>query len=191
MDAVAPAVLSVSWPGALAPARLLRPDPPQPPRFQPAVATWTVPPLSLPMVPRKWHSMSSSTAVGESSESGDEVDGEERCLFAFDGAEDIDDYAASPTAATGKAKDAARAAFLLDALESVGYLPAEDDDKETDEGTPGAPLHIRSGSHSSTSSDALDGYVGSVPLGASPTLISVLEQMALEAQHYMRRQTTI
>jgi len=191
-------ILSASWPGALAPPSRLRPDPPRAPRRGPATANWSVPPLSLPVVPphafkapRK-HSPGGETSTGLGpdeakwdSESEDDNDlQEEVCIFDLDG-----DAAVDEDLDFGNFKS--MISHDSDFERNVGFSappPARTLFGQVDGGG-SASANGRSRLRTE-SVDSFDSDKG-LSLGASPVLLSVLEQIAYEAQSsMMMRQRT-
>lgn len=161
--------LSSSFPGAAPPPK--RPQPPRAPLRKPSDVSWDVPPLALPEAPKKGKlphgSFASGTTLDEecqpldekSDDSGEE---DEPAIFALDGGGGDDD----------------------DEGDNIFQLAGFDDDDDNvvgagrgypeKEASPAAP--------SDTSPTALSGRVRAQSmqqsLGASPILLSVLEQVA-------------
>eukprot|EP00441_Pelagodinium_beii_P022630 CAMPEP_0197660596 /NCGR_PEP_ID=MMETSP1338-20131121/50942_1 /TAXON_ID=43686 ORGANISM="Pelagodinium beii, Strain RCC1491" /NCGR_SAMPLE_ID=MMETSP1338 /ASSEMBLY_ACC=CAM_ASM_000754 /LENGTH=176 /DNA_ID=CAMNT_0043237977 /DNA_START=102 /DNA_END=632 /DNA_ORIENTATION=- len=176
----------------MAPVSNLRPDPPKAPRKGPAQATFSVPPLVLPMVPAKQSLCRSRASTGyegydDSLDLGkpfsdSEDEDEEECMFALDGLSgendglsgDIDYLMEKPLIADGNG------GFRLTSLDYLdSYCGEENLHWES------KPGRERLESGESLGSDKV------LSLGASPVLLSVLEQLAMEARGGPMRQTTI
>mmetsp|Transcript_47131 Transcript_47131/g.85003 ORF Transcript_47131/g.85003 Transcript_47131/m.85003 type:complete len:207 (+) Transcript_47131:194-814(+) len=194
-------VLSSSWPGASAPTSLLRPEPPKAPKRRPSVPTWVVPPFDLPVVPkaaRKGSGTGSvSTGTGESvpsrksdSDSEDlepgpideEAEDEEMCMFDLDGLTGTGATAADDTADSHATGDPGlHHGFKL--------IECDMDVNSPEANALTSPSRRRFESQSSISDKSI--CESNIILGASPVLMSVLEQIALEAARFPRRQTTV
>lgn len=180
--------VAASWPGALPSPSRLRPEPPRAPRSGPRQTPWEVPPLALPTPfaaarkrSRAGSSSNTDTGDGGSSEHQDEdeeeAEDDDDCVFKLDygireaEAEDSD----------GEADDAARAPRGQDGFKSITMdSNLSDDDFEV-----GKPIRGRTS------------FMRKTPflLGASPVLLSALEQMAINSDAFeefgrMRRNMT-
>jgi len=171
--------LSSSWPAAAPPT--MRPQPPRAPLRKPALATWEVPAFLLPTAPKKQRASLSGSASPDASTEAlesfdgqseeDEEDEDDLGIFALEGAED-DDY-----------DDAFSGAF------DMGLVGLDDADAGGDMGVSegkgfsfgyvgheAAPLSM--GLSSSMPMGRFQYESANDPLGASPMLMCVLEQVA-------------
>jgi len=182
--------LSSSWPAAAPPPRN-RPEPPRAPLRKPSDVSWEVPPLELPMAPKKRSLSTCGSGTTEEclpfglDEKSEDEENDEPAMFALDadGAED-DDY------------DGGGDAFQLAGFNDNG---CDDDDvggfvsSETRQLTFGYPLHEdKAGMNMGQACSLPTGRVCPPAfgrarantesmnhhLGASPILLSVLEQVA-------------
>mmetsp|Transcript_67385 Transcript_67385/g.144144 ORF Transcript_67385/g.144144 Transcript_67385/m.144144 type:complete len:219 (+) Transcript_67385:116-772(+) len=180
--------LSSSFPGASAPPRR-RPEPPRAPERKPSSVSWEadVPPLELPLAPSK-RTMTegtideATTTYEPSGEDADDDEDEEACVFSLEtsGTPQFDD--------NDDEEGGAAVQYTMSGLDDFGEdLPSEGARVggassaylfgSMPTGKPasgcGATLRARSRSHSGSMSPKL---------GASPMLLSVLEQVAAEAE---------
>jgi len=168
--------LSSSWPAAAPPT--MRPQPPRAPLRKPALATWEVPDFQLPTAPKKQRaSLSGSASPDASTEALESFDGQSEededdiGIFALEGAAD-DDYDDAFSGAfdmglvgLDDGEDAGDMGFSEGKGFSFGYVDNE-----------AAPLSM--GLSSSVPMGRFQYESGNDPLGASPMLMSVLEQVA-------------
>jgi len=164
-------ILASSWPAAVPPSRLAQP--PRAPLRKPSTVNWDVPPMTLPVAPkRSSFSGSGSTAdelcpVAFQEDDDEASEDEDTCVFALEGMDGgvMDDELCGT-----------RNAFQELQLDGFDDTPCGDVSSPRTsgffnslEGT--SPFERRSRSDSASPS-----------LGASPVLMSVLEQVAVEAQ---------
>jgi len=163
-------LFSASWPSATG-TNSHNPEPPRAPSRKPSDAEWEVPPLHLPTFPRKRTSSydgASSITTREDADAlsllpaatdDDDEDGEEECVFAFDG-----EYVEAAEDGDGQ--------FQLVLVghdgDAGGRLGA------ADKYTVGSPA-------GATRAGRSQSFSASLQLGASPTLLSALERVAAEA----------
>lgn len=168
--------LSSSWPAAAPPT--MRQQPPRAPLRKPAQATWDVPAFELPTVPKKQRaSLSGSVSPDASTEALESFDGQSQededdlGIFALEGAADDDYDDVFPGAfdmglvGLDDGGDAGDMGFSEGKGFSCGYVDHE-----------AAPLSM--GLSSSVPVGRFQYERANEQLGASPMLMSVLEQVA-------------
>jgi len=183
------AVLASSWPAAAPPARR-RPEPPKPPPRRPSLAAWDVPPFALPTpsaAQRKelWASTGAgsraTTSAGASFNEraasgpthGSDDDDEEECVFPLEGCHD---------AGVAAEQDGDEACGLRLQYEMVG-LDGDGEYIGVDLGLEGLELdqRVQASFRSAGGRGGTDGE-GGPSLGASPTLLSAIDQLAARAE---------
>lgn len=174
--------LSSSYPGAAPPPRN-RPEPPRAPLRKPSDVSWEVPPLELPMAPKKRSLSDSHTTTEECPplDEAEEEEEEETAIFALDGgAEDDDDQFDSAFQLAGFDDDEDVGGFVTSEVIpkgkglSFGYSGSEDHVKVASS----LPAPRMTAMVSEHMSRARTESMNNTPLGASPILLSVLEQVA-------------
>mmetsp|Transcript_4729 Transcript_4729/g.13193 ORF Transcript_4729/g.13193 Transcript_4729/m.13193 type:complete len:191 (-) Transcript_4729:618-1190(-) len=169
MPSFTDAMMASSWPAATLPSRH-RPEPPRAPLRKPSDVNWDVPLLSLPEAPKR-KSFGSPWTAGESDAGVLSFDPSTEDDFADDdeGVFALDDGTDSPD------EDLPPPGFDYDLIGLEDFnAPCGSVDNVTREIS-------SSFSKSPGSRGRLSSSVASVPTGASPTLMSILEQVAAEA----------